>query len=196
MISSIKKMVFFVTLGGFLTSPLYAKDHINCAVRFSGAPAPTMVCANQDDKFPIQITHRKMPGWFTNASLKIVEVCEMEARENEDKDKIIVQQKINGKKDTLQLENGQIHYENNNEDTLSDEVEKEPKVASDEDIPLKALKCHRRFCSQDHSDLKVSINGAPIPAGYVLLKLWVSTRHSEIEVRCEDIEEENEENEK
>ena len=92
-----------------------------------------MVCANQDDSFPIQITHRKMPGWFTNASLKIVEVCEMEAREDEDKDKIVVQQKINGKKDTLQLENGEIHSENKNEEPPIDKGDNKPKVSSDKE---------------------------------------------------------------
>ncbi|MDC0256069.1 hypothetical protein OAK75_14315 [Bacteriovoracales bacterium] len=177
MISSINKKILFVILGGFLASHVYSRDHINCAVRFSAAPEPMMVCSNQDDEFPVRITHRKMPGWYTNASLKLIEVCEMERVQSDDKDKIIVQQKLDGQQGSLKLESGDVLFEN--ETSPSETKKKETPV-------LKPIKCHRKFCSQDHSDLKVLINGTPIPAGYVLLKLWVSVRHAKVEIRCEE----------
>ena len=43
MLILIKKMVF-LTVGGFFTSPLYSRDHINCAVRFSGPGTDYGLC--------------------------------------------------------------------------------------------------------------------------------------------------------
>ena len=121
------------------------------------------------------LTEKCLDGIYTNASLKLIEVCEMERAQSDDKDKIIVQQKLNGQQGSLKLESGDVVFEN---ETSPSENKNDP--------VLKPVKCHRKFCSQDHSDLKVLINGTPIPAGYVLLKLWVSVRHSQVEIRCEE----------
>lgn len=144
---------------------------VNCIRK----PAPahsTILCRSESKSLPVSISYKTVPGWNSHAALRFIEICELEPTEEpNDKIEIITKENSTAANTTSEPENNS---------TVDKDDDKEPKPT------MIKKSCIRRFCSRDMSSTNIVISGAPVPIGFVLIKLWLGRKHDEVEIKCKN----------
>lgn len=56
-----------------------------------------------------------------------------------------------------------------------------------DDFEVDQETCIRRYCSEDQDSFGFSLNGIPIPLGYVTVRFWLGMEKSNFELRCKNV---------